>query len=66
MRQYFYSKEYDQTILTTHTVENIMELLNELVKHISPTKKKRLGIMKQLKILKRDFNHAKKTRYGKR
>ena len=66
MRQYFYSKEYDQTILTTLTVENIMELLNELVKHISPTKKKRLGIMKQLKILKRDFNHAMKTRYGKR
>ena len=66
MKQYLYSTKYDQTILTTITVGNIMELFNELVQHISPTKKKRLGIMKQFKILNRDFNHAEKTRRVKR
>ena len=66
MKQYRYSTSIDSTILTTRTVKFIMELTNDLVRHISPTRKN--GIkreMLELKILNRDYRHARKT-IGKR
>lgn len=58
VKQYVYSSNTDSTILTTKTVAYIINLMNELVKHISPTRKGSLPEMKELRRLNRDHKHS--------
>jgi len=58
VKQYTYNQDYDQTILTTRTVGNIVKLFSTLIMHIAPSKRRTIPEMKDFRRLKKDFNHA--------
>ena len=62
MGQYIY--RWDPTMLRSKTVVEIIKLANKLAENITPTRKKGLSEIKELKILNRDHKRAMSKNYG--
>ena len=62
MGQYIY--RWDPTMLRSKTVVEIIKLANKLAENITPTRKKGLPEIKELRVLNRDHKRAMSKNYG--